>query len=653
MQDHDGRALAVGLSDAEQAAVADADGVAAVESVPADEVAATVDGAPPACVAVAHDPPDADALAVATAATGEHPDLPVVVVADADEAFAADAVAAGACRYVPRDRGPDALGEATVAAVREGTRRRQAAAAAEAFDEVLRLAPLQIYVTDTEARHRLSTKMAVHPDIAGRTHAEYFDEPRARAITDITRDVLESEESCEDQLTRYEVDASDIDEIEAGWLRSWVYPWYGDEGELCGVVGFTQDVTGIEQTQAELSRTNDLLQQFASVVTHDLRNPLNVAQGNLELARETGDEEFFDAVAGGHERMAEIIEDLVRLTRDSDSEDPLSTVSLQEAATAAWETVETADATLSLDVDRALVRADEGPLQQLFENLFRNAVEHVGEDVAASVGLVDDGFYVADDGDGLNPQITEQLNAGEFNAGGLGLNIVRTIADRHGWTFTAGESEAGGARFTFTDAILIRHGTTATATREPVPIVDDVAVGDRAAGSVEQDGDSWAVTGQGRNLWRTVNEFYYVYGTVSGDADLVARVADFDAAAGKSKVGVMARAGLDEGSPHAYVGLSRDAGAETLWQLEPDAGTQSRLHEDDVWVPHWFRLTRRGDTVTTFTSPDGVAWTPVDEQVVPLGESAHYGLVVTSHVNDDAAVATFDNVDLAGVTWVE
>jgi len=113
------------------------------------------------------------------------------------------------------------------------------------------------------------------------------------------------------------------------------------------------------------------------------------------------------------------------------------------------------DATLVVE-NVGSIRIDENRVQQLLENLFRNSVEHGGGDVTVTVGGLDDGFFVADDGPGIPPAEREAgLRRGLYDRGpgtGLGLNIVKQVADAHGWTVRAVESEAGGVRFEFTGA---------------------------------------------------------------------------------------------------------------------------------------------------------------------------------------------------------
>ncbi|MDB2260084.1 PAS domain S-box protein [Halorubrum ezzemoulense] len=204
---------------------------------------------------------------------------------------------------------------------------------------------------------------------------------------------------------------------------------------------------------AELERQNDRLEEFAGVVSHDLRNPLEVARGRTELAREECDSEHLAAVERAHDRMTALIDDLLTLAREGDPVTDAEPVDIARVVGACWRTVDTSDATLRTEVEGTVV-ADEGRLKQLLENLIRNAIEHGGEDLTVTVGSLPDGFYVADDGPGIDPDLRGTV----FDAGystsqsgtGFGLRIVEQVADAHGWSVRAVESEAGGARFEIT-----------------------------------------------------------------------------------------------------------------------------------------------------------------------------------------------------------
>lgn len=227
---------------------------------------------------------------------------------------------------------------------------------------------------------------------------------------------------------------------------------FGAEQAQLGQLITLADITHREQYRQELERQNERLDQFADVVSHDLRNPLNVALGRLELARTEFDSEDLDSVARALERMETLIEDVLSLARQGQPIGETEAVELASIVDRCWQVVDTAEAELVVDDDLAFL-ADADRLQQLLENLFRNAIEHGGSDVTIRVGALDSapGFYVADDGPGIPAPNRDQVFESGFTTDedgtGFGLAIVKEIAEAHGWTIGVTASDAGGARF--------------------------------------------------------------------------------------------------------------------------------------------------------------------------------------------------------------
>ncbi|GAB7008476.1 PAS domain S-box protein [Halorubrum trueperi] len=211
----------------------------------------------------------------------------------------------------------------------------------------------------------------------------------------------------------------------------------------------------LHQRSAELERQNDRLEEFASVVSHDLRNPLNVAQGRVELARDDCDSEHLDIALAAHERMDTLIADLLTLAREGERVNETHPVRLSAVFESCWANVDTANAELIVERDLTF-RADESRLQQVLENLIRNAVEHGGDDVIVRVGSLDgaNGFFVEDDGPGIQPEEREtvfDVGYSTSDAGtGFGLRIVEQVADAHGWNVEVTAERSGGARFEVT-----------------------------------------------------------------------------------------------------------------------------------------------------------------------------------------------------------
>ncbi|PAU83117.1 histidine kinase [Halorubrum salipaludis] len=211
--------------------------------------------------------------------------------------------------------------------------------------------------------------------------------------------------------------------------------------------------------EREIARERDRLEEFASLVSHDLRSPLNVATGNLDLLRErlrneNEDLTEIDTVARSLGRMEALVEDMLTLARQGAAIDETEAVALADLAAECWESVDTAAAELVVGDDLRF-RADRSRLRQALENLFANAVAHAGESVRVEVGALPDGdgFYVEDDGPGIPADRRDEV----FDAGvttdpggtGFGLKIVAEVADAHGWTLDLVDAADGGARFEF------------------------------------------------------------------------------------------------------------------------------------------------------------------------------------------------------------
>ncbi|SDL97550.1 PAS domain S-box-containing protein [Halogranum gelatinilyticum] len=231
-----------------------------------------------------------------------------------------------------------------------------------------------------------------------------------------------------------------------------VVPISLDETNSGGYAIYT-DVTEQKERERQLRRQNERLDEFASIVSHDLRNPLTVADGYLELARETatGGEAELERVADALDRMNALVEDLLTLARKGKVVGETSRIDLDEAAREAWTHLATADATLSVDTGLTL-DADEPRLVELLGNLFRNAIEH-GEASAVRIEGTAEGFAVEDDGHGIpvaeRDEVFETGYTTTTDGTGFGLTIVRQIAEAHGWTVSVGGDDGGGARFEF------------------------------------------------------------------------------------------------------------------------------------------------------------------------------------------------------------
>jgi len=259
------------------------------------------------------------------------------------------------------------------------------------------------------------------------------------------REAIDAREPESVELLNYRKDGTPF------WNRVSIAPIRDGDGSVSEWVGFQEDITAFKEREAALERQNERLDAFAGIVSHDLRSPLNVAQGRVELARELADDpECLDAAVDALDRIESIVDHTLTLAREGETVGDPEPVSVAEVAADSWETVDTASASLSIEAD-GVILADPDRLRNLFENLVRNSVEHGGEDVRIRVGDLPNGFSVEDDGPGIPDTVRDDLfepgESGVAGNTGFGLAIVQEIATAHGWTVEAVDAADGGARF--------------------------------------------------------------------------------------------------------------------------------------------------------------------------------------------------------------
>ncbi|MFC4448680.1 PAS domain S-box protein [Halorussus aquaticus] len=230
-----------------------------------------------------------------------------------------------------------------------------------------------------------------------------------------------------------------------------------DMQSLVELVAATAEAA-LKRTDRErrLQEQNDRLDSFASMLAHELRNPVTIGQIYGQQLRTGTDSEAVEYVTEAFDRIEDMIDVLLVLARGREVVDEDSVVRLADVAREAWDEVDDHDATLDVALG-GTIRADETYVRHMFQNLFENAVEHGGRGVTITVGELPSGFYVADDGRGIPADERDAVfevgytTAAEEGGTGLGLAFVRELADVYGWECAVTESEDGGARFEFTN----------------------------------------------------------------------------------------------------------------------------------------------------------------------------------------------------------
>jgi hypothetical protein len=163
------------------------------------------------------------------------------------------------------------------------------------------------------------------------------------------------------------------------------------------------------------------------------------------------------------------------------------------------------------------------------------------------------------------------------------------------------------------------------------------------AGSWRAAAGQIRVLGAGADVWAAADAFQFVWQPLSGDGEIIARVASVEYTRAWTKAGVMIRESLDPGSPHAFMIVSAGKGY-AFQRRVASGGLSDHTTGGAGTAPHYVKLTRSGDLLTAFGSADGVTWTLVGSEIIPMGRDVMAGLAVSSHTSSAASQAVFDSV---------
>jgi len=412
--------------------------------------------------------PELGTIEVLDAVTDLDSLLPIVCCPnDGSEALAAKMLEFDVAAYVPRSAGQEAVVDAVGDACQARSEPlRDAEGMLRSLTGMVPIS-LSIYFKDREGRHvhvsdhfpgLIGTPYMETPDgkilhtpedVIGMTDFDIYGPELALQTVEDEQEIMETGEPVINQIEPAEV----ADDDQNHYVSTTKAPWYDSTGRLRGIVGVTIDVTERERNRRALSRQNDRLERFASVLSHDLRNPLGIAKGRVREL--DGDPGAKDDVTWALERMDELITEVLELARQGAVIDDPEPVALSDPVLAAWETV---DGGKSLDCgELPTVSGDENRLRALFENLFHNALQHGGEDVTVRVIHQDDRLVIEDDGPGIPDDQRDEIFDHGFTTNddgtGFGLSIVREIVEAHGWQIRVEPSGGGGARFVIDDAV--------------------------------------------------------------------------------------------------------------------------------------------------------------------------------------------------------
>ncbi|AGN00259.1 PAS/PAC sensor signal transduction histidine kinase [Salinarchaeum sp. Harcht-Bsk1] len=601
------------------------------------------------CCWIAADSPTELWLEFLESVANEAPLTRIVYAPEAGDIDLADrATALGAADVVAPATTIDERATRLVDAVDQAVDRRHDAVERSILDSIVDGLDVSVFAKDDKARHLVypsDTTTGEGRELFGLTDLEAFgtnDETLSDAYQDDLA-VIREGRNVLGKVERYP-------DFQQGWQWTSKVPWIED-GETRGLVGLTMEISEWKNRERALLQQVGYLQRIPKYLTHDLRNPLAIARGYVQLARE-GEPGALDTVEEALDRMSDKLTEFHGLVDGSaSSEQARSPVPFARTVEEVWDHVSLPGTELILEADPdARLLADEDQLRPLLQNLFRNAIDHAGPRVTVRVTLTRDGFVVGDDGPGLGDWSDEDVFAtgttSASNAAGLGLAIVREVAHLHGWQVETGRSDLGGASFTFSGCLLGRL-SGADVGDERFELEDSRDVGDvSVAGSTRTDGDVATLRGAGANVWGKVNEFHFAHATVTDDVRIEARVTEMDVASEHSKAGVMIRSGLDEDAAYGAICRIADQCPEVLWRDAPGERGYSVQAEGVEQSFDWIAIDRVGDECYTSISVDGDVWIPIDDRSLDLSSEVAVGLFACSAAEGEAIEARFEDLSI-------
>lgn len=248
------------------------------------------------------------------------------------------------------------------------------------------------------------------------------------------------------------------------------------QGRINGLVGILTDISDLNGVAEELRRSNQELEQFAYVASHDLQEPLRMVSSYLGLLKrryrgqmgEDADEFIRYAIDGAH-RMQAMIHDLLQFSRIDTRGSPLLPVRIASCLNVAIDNLKVAidEAGARLIVsDLPTVMADEAQIVSLFQNLLSNAVKYRAPERPPEIRITAQPsangemweFAIADNGIGIDPRFADKVflifqrlqTRDHYEGTGIGLALCKKIVERHGGKIWLEGLEGQGTTFHFT-----------------------------------------------------------------------------------------------------------------------------------------------------------------------------------------------------------
>jgi regulation of enolase protein 1 (concanavalin A-like superfamily) len=172
-----------------------------------------------------------------------------------------------------------------------------------------------------------------------------------------------------------------------------------------------------------------------------------------------------------------------------------------------------------------------------------------------------------------------------------------------------------------------------SSTTLPAPWADQDIGNVTLAGDVAYTSGTFTVSASGTDIWDASDSFHYVYQSLKGNGEIVARVVSVQNTDPWAKAGVMIRETLTAGSKHSMVVVTPDNKTEFQRRTETD-DTSDHTPGPTVVAPCWVKLTRNGSAFCGYVSTNGSTWTLIDAVAISMAENVYIGIAVTAHNNE-------------------
>lgn len=410
------------------------------------------------CIVSDYNMPEMNGIEFLQAIREDYPSLPFILfTGKGSEEVASDAISAGVTDYLQKETGTDqyaVLANRVENAVSQYRAEQQIERTREYFSTILEHSSDFVMIVDqmgdiSYISPAVERVMGYTPEQLEGINAFDFTHPEdmeeaSRALQNVL------EEPASEHTVEFRAEDADGEWL---WLEVRGRNLF-DDPVIDGVMVNVRDITDRKERERDLERRTERLEDLTRFLSHDLNNQLAVINGRIDLAREEHDSEHLEAAQQGVGRIEEMVEKASLLAEDR--EEALDTAPTEIAAVfeECWENIGHPGTSLTVESDLT-VMADHERMKRLVDNLFWNAIDHVGEDVTITIGALEDssGFFVADDGQGIDSDVRNRIFDSDYTTAesgtGFGLAIVEEIAEVHGWSITVTESASGGARFEF------------------------------------------------------------------------------------------------------------------------------------------------------------------------------------------------------------